>query len=191
MVVGDDQVDAQLAGQGRLLDAADPAIHGDQQIGLIGGQRADGFGVQPVAFVDAMGDVVADFGAEQFQAQPENRRAGHAVDVVVAVDGDPPSGADRGVDPLGGQRAAGQQFGIAEGRKLGIEKVAGGGRVGHAAADQQLGHHRRDARGVLQGRDTGRIVRVDAPALGHDELSVVSGSVVSWSGQIEEPTTDD
>ena len=168
VVVGDDQLDAQLAGQGRLFHAGDAAIHGDDQLGPVGGQAADGLGVQPVAFVDAMGDVVAGLGAEQFQAEPEDGRAADAVDVVVAVDGDRPPGRDRVEDPLGGRGAAGQRAGIAERGEFRVEEVAHGRRIGHAPADQQLGHHRRDSRGVLQGRDAGRVVGVDPPTLGHE-----------------------
>ena len=98
VVVGDDQFDAQFPGEDRLVDAADAAIDGHQQFALVGGQRADGLAVEPVAFVDAMGNVVAHVGAEQFQAEPEDRRAGHAVDVVIAVDEDSLSGGDGGMD---------------------------------------------------------------------------------------------
>ena len=73
------------------------------------------------------------------------------------------------MDALGGRSAAGQQAGIAQGGELRIEKIRATAGIGHAAADQQLGHHRRDSRGVLQGRDAGGIVRVDAPALRHGD----------------------
>ena len=71
------------------------------------------------------------------------------------------------MDPRGRFPAAGQKFRIAKIGELGIEKIPGRRRIGHAAADQQLGHHRRNARRALKGRDAVRIVRMDAPALGH------------------------
>ena len=38
VVVGDDQLDVQLAGQGRLFHAGDAAIHRDDQLGSVVGQ---------------------------------------------------------------------------------------------------------------------------------------------------------
>ena len=144
VVVGDDQFDAQFAGEVRLVDAADAAIDGDEQFALVGGQRADGLGVQSVAFVDAMGDVVADVGAEQFQAEPEDGGAGHAVDVVIAVDDDSPSCGDGGMDAAGGLFAAGQQVGIAQGGELRIEKIAGDGRDRSRRGRSATGPRRRE-----------------------------------------------
>ena len=110
-MVGDDQVQAELPRQRGLLDAGDAAIDGDHQSPPCRrASDADGLGVQPVAFVDAVRNVIADLGAEHLQAEPEDGRAGHAVDVVIAVDDDPLSGGDRLVDPPGGLAAAGQEL---------------------------------------------------------------------------------
>ena len=55
VMVGNNQFNAQLAGQGRLVDAADAAIDRDEHLPLVGRQRANRFAVQPVALIDPMG----------------------------------------------------------------------------------------------------------------------------------------
>ena len=190
VVVGDDQLQAQLPGHIRLVHAADAAVDRNEQFGLLRGQRADGVAVQSIAFVNAMGNVIAHVGAwSSFRHSQRIAVPRYAVHVVVAVDGDSPAGTDGGINPLGGRTAARQQFRVAQAGKLGVEKIAGGRRVGHAAADEQFGHHRRDARGVLQGRDAGRIVRMDAPTLGHGVISH-QFSVISFHARSQKLTTE-
>ena len=93
VMVGDNQIDAQLPGKRRLFHAADAAIDRDDQIDFFRRFRADRLGAQPVTFVEPVGDIIAHVGPQQFQAHIEQGRAGHAVDVVIAVDANPLSGA--------------------------------------------------------------------------------------------------
>ena len=175
MVVGNDQIEAALAGGDGLFHAADAAIDGDHQGRPAVAPGADGIAVQAVALVDAVRHVVADFGPQQFQAEIEHGGARHAVDVVVAVDHDPLFGLDGGMDPLGGLAAAGQGFRVIQVRELGIEEGAGLGRIGDAAADEQLGNHVGHARRALQRGDAHGVMRTNMPAFGHGERSVVGG----------------
>ena len=175
MVVGDDQFQAALAGGDGLLHAADAAIDGDHQRRPAVAPGAHGLAIQAVAFVHAVRHVVADFGPQQFQAEIEHGGARHAVDVVVAVDHDPLFGLDGRMDPLGRLAAAGQGLGVIQVRELGIEERAGLGRIGDAAADEQLGNHVRHARRALQRGDAHGVVRTNMPAFGHGERSVVGG----------------
>ena len=151
-----------------LLDGGDAAIDRQQQVRLAVAPGADGVGVQPVAFLDAMGHVIGHFGAQHFQAQPEDRRAGHAVDVIIAVDDDPLAGGQGVVDSPHGLGAARQELRIAQRGKLGVEEVPGAVRIGDAAADQQLGYDGRDSGRSLERGDAVRIVGMNTPALGHD-----------------------
>ena len=123
VMIGDDQFQAELAGQGGLLDAGDAAIDRHQQVRLAVAPGADGVGVQPVALLDAVRHVVGRLGAEHLQAQPEDGRAGHAVDVVIAVDDDPLAGGHGVADPPHGLRAAGQELRIAQRRELRLKEV--------------------------------------------------------------------
>ena len=68
VMIRDDQVQSALAHGDRFLDAADAAVDRHQQLRLLRGQRANRLVVQPVAFVEAVGDVIVDIGAEQLQA---------------------------------------------------------------------------------------------------------------------------
>ena len=101
--------------------------------------------VSPYPSSTRCGNVIADLGAEQPQTQPEDGGAGHAVNVIIAVDEDSTPGGDSGVDPFGGRAASRQQVRIAQGGEFRIEKIASESRIGHAAADQQLSHDRRNA----------------------------------------------
>ena len=173
VVVGDDQFQPALAGDAGLLHAADAAIDGDHQGRPAAAPRLHGLAVQAVALVNAVRHVIADLGPQQLQAEIEHGGARHAVHVVVAIDHDPPLGLDDRMDPLGGLAAAGQGLGIVEVRELGVEERAGLGRIGDAAADQQLGDHVRHARRALQGGDPHGVVGTNVPVLGHGERSVV------------------
>ena len=145
VVIGDDQLQAELAGQGGLFHGGDAAIDRDQHRRLAVAPGADGLDVQPISFLDAMGHIVADLGPQHLQTEPEDRRAGNAVDVIVAVDHDPPPGDNRLVHEPHRLGAAGQKLRIAQRRKLGIEEGPRGVRIGDAATDEQLGHYGRDA----------------------------------------------
>ena len=69
--------------------AADGAVGGDQQPGAARGQPLDGGQAEPVAVARAVGQVPVDVGAERAQRAHQHRRRADAVDVVVAVHGDP------------------------------------------------------------------------------------------------------
>ena len=106
VVIGDDQCETELAGCLCFGDAADAAVDGDDQVATPGGDCSQRFVVEPVAFVDAAGNVRVGFRAELFEAEQEDRAGGDAVGVVVAVDGDAPAGANGPVDQLGGADCA-------------------------------------------------------------------------------------
>ena len=88
-MVGDDQVDAELARAPRGVGAADAAVHRDDQRDAVGVQPLDRRRLQAVAVLQPLGDEVHDVGAEQLERAAQDHRGGDAVDVVVAVDGDP------------------------------------------------------------------------------------------------------
>ena len=84
---------------------------------------AQGLGIDPVAFLDAMGDVVFDVGGSgQPKARPQDAGAAHAVDVVVAVNDDLAVIPDRPDDSLGGLDRTGQQLGVVQISQPGLEK---------------------------------------------------------------------
>jgi hypothetical protein len=65
VVIGDDQVHAELGGQVRRVMTTDAAIDGDEDLGPRLGKRAHGLDVQAVAFFDTMRNVEIDLRVEQ------------------------------------------------------------------------------------------------------------------------------
>ena len=140
VVIGDDQLDAQLTRQLGLAHRRDPAIDRDDQAGLVfDRQLAQGFGIDPVPFLDAVGDVVFNIaGAGQPKARPQDAGAAHAVDVVVAVNDDLAIVADRPDDSLGRVGRAGYQLGVEQTAQSSVEKRPCPERVFDAAIEQEL-----------------------------------------------------
>ena len=95
VVVGDDQIDAELARAARRLGAADAAVDRDDQRDAVGVQPLDRRRLQPVAVLQPLGDEVDDVAAEQLERAAQDHRRRDAVDVVVAVDRDPLLARDR------------------------------------------------------------------------------------------------
>ena len=108
VMVGDDQIDAELTRPARRLRRADAAVDRDDQLHAFGVQAIDRAGLQAVAVGQPFGNEMADVGAEQLERAPQNHRRGDAVDVVVAVDGDALAIGDRGQQPIDGAFEAGQ-----------------------------------------------------------------------------------
>ena len=82
-----------------LLDRGDRAVDRDQQVRAARGQLLDRRAREPVAVVDPARQVPVDVRAERAQRAHEDRGRAHAVDVVVAVDGDPRPALDVLEDP--------------------------------------------------------------------------------------------
>nr|WP_230316072.1 hypothetical protein [Conexibacter sp. W3-3-2] len=106
VVVGDDHVDPGRPGGGDLVDRGDRAVDRDQQLRPAGAQAVDRGVREAVAVGLPVGQEVVDRGLPGVQGAQQDRRRGHAVDVVVPVDRDPRAGPhvqqdqrDRVVDP--------------------------------------------------------------------------------------------
>ncbi len=134
MMIGDDQLQPELASPQRFGDARHTAIDGDDHLRATTGQCLKRVAIQTIAVVDAIGHVVADLGREQLEAQGQKRRAAHSVDVVIAVHDDSPTGGDGRHDAVGRSGYARQILGIAQAAQPGFEKVAGLASIVNAAA---------------------------------------------------------
>ena len=67
VMVGDDDVHAELLRQPHLLDRVDAAVDGDQQTHAVGRQLLDGGGHDTVPFGEAVGQPPAHVGAQALQ----------------------------------------------------------------------------------------------------------------------------
>ena len=135
-----------------LIDRRDSAIdrHDQRRLALLG-EPAQGLGIDAIALLDAMRNVVLELGgAGQPQARPQHARAAHAVDVVVAVNHDLPALTNRPHDPLGRLHGAGQQLRVVKDAQLGFQKGVRPIWVFDSAVDQQLGDQRRKPRPPAQ-----------------------------------------
>jgi len=88
MVIGDDEFQAQAACLLCFLNAGDAAIDGHDRFDSAFRQPPQGRAVEAVAVFQAIGDVEFDLGAEDAQAGEQDRGAGDAVDIVIAVHAD-------------------------------------------------------------------------------------------------------
>ena len=162
VMVGDDQLEAELARQIGLGHGRDAAIDRDDQLGpVLGRQPPERLGIDPVALVDPVGDVVVDvLRPGQAEAGPEDARAADAVDVVIAIDDDLPALADRrGRSGRPRRRRRGGISGSCRLAQLRLEERPGRVGVFDPPVQEELRQQRRHARLPAQRRDPRRIVR--------------------------------
>ena len=122
VVVGDDQVEAQLARALRGLHPADAAVHGDDEQRAVGVQPLDRRRLQAVAVLQPLGDEVDDVGADELQRPAQDHRRGDPVHVVVAVHGDAFPARDRAEDAVHGGRHVGSANGSCRSSSTGDRK---------------------------------------------------------------------
>ena len=87
VVVGDDHVDAGRPRRVDLAGGGDPAVDGDQQTGPLRREPRHG-GLREAVALEPRGQVPGGVPADRAQRLDDDRRRGHPVDVVVAVDHD-------------------------------------------------------------------------------------------------------
>ena len=88
MMVGDDEINAQLFTQLRLIDGGDAAVHGDDQLDALSVELVDGDGIQAVALLQTAGNVAHRVGAVAAEKIRQQAGGGDAVHIVVAEHGD-------------------------------------------------------------------------------------------------------
>ena len=86
VVVGDHQVDAQFLGVLHLFHGGDAAVHGDDEANPFLGQAVHRLPVHPIAFGQAVGDIVAHVPSLVPQVVGEQAGGGDAVHVIVPID---------------------------------------------------------------------------------------------------------
>jgi len=126
------------------------------------GEPLDRGGGQAVAVVDPARQVPVDVGPERAQRAHEDRGRGDAVDVVVAVHGDPRAAPDVAEDQRGGLAQPAER--LERMLRLGLQEPARGLRVAQPAPHQHLREHGRDAQRVAQPLGGGVVVRSDLEA---------------------------
>ena len=103
VVIGDDELEPDLARVLRLMDRRHSAVDGHDRLDPLAAQRVERLAVQSVALCDPVRHIGAHRRVRRDRPQhvPEDRRRHDAVDVVVAVDRDALACAQRVADGLG------------------------------------------------------------------------------------------
>ena len=164
VMVGDDQIDAELARPARRIGAADPAVHRHDERDAVRVQPFDRRRLQPVAVADALRNEVHDVGAEQLERPAQNHRGRDAVDVVVAVDRDPLLARDGGHDAIDRDAHVGEPHRIVELVERRVQKARGELRVAEPALTQKPGDGRIDAERAGQPDRRRLVTREHLPA---------------------------
>ncbi len=138
------------------------------RLGSSSASLRDGFPVQAVTLFKPAGDVVINRGAGEFQAAVEDAGCGDAIDVVVAVNGDPPAGLHGGDNPLRGVAASGKQVGIMQIHEPGLEELRGVIPAGNAAGGEHLGEQWRAVQVTTEPGHEGGVVEGKRPGSRHE-----------------------
>ena len=125
VMIGDDEFEADLLRVARLIDGGDAAINRDDDLDAFIAQRAQRIAIESVSLFDSMGHIGShgERRCQRAQHVPENRGGHHAINVVIAVNGDLPMRAHRGADE---PRRLDHSVHIPRGRKIfrcGVQEV--------------------------------------------------------------------
>src|SRR2546425_118243 len=159
VVVGDDEIDAELAREQGLAHGGDAAVDGHDDARPVRGELAERLAVEAVALLVAVRDVRADDRAELAERRDGDRRPGDAADVVAPVADDAPASRERTMEALE------RPVHIAHRRAL-LRGDPGRQEVGHLRrADAPPGEDPRDERGDTIGD-------IPDPLCGHDPATL-------------------
>ncbi len=176
VVVGDDEIDPELARAHCRFVSPDAAVHRDDHRGTFRVQPIDRRRLQPVAVLQAVGDEVADIAAQHLHRPPKDDGRGDAVDIVVAVDDDALAGGECPLEAGDGRLQPRQAHGIVEMVEGWPKESAGVVGIGQSALDQQACDDRLQAERPRQpfGR---RLVGCGRLPDGRDHSPIAAASV--------------
>ena len=143
-MVGDDEIEAQLARPARGVGAADAAIDRYDQRHAVCVQAIDRRRLQAIAVLQALRDEMHDVGAEQLQRAAQDHRRGHTIDVVVTVDRDALLACNRTQETIDGDAHVGEPPRIVKMIERRVQKPRGELRVAEAALAEEPRDRRRD-----------------------------------------------
>ena len=187
VMVGDDDVHAQLLGQQHLLDCIDAAVDGDEQAHTVGRKLLDGGTQDVVPLGEAVGQPPAHIGAQTLQDFHGHERGRYAIGVVVPVHRDGLSLLKSAVDPCSRRGHAAQQVRAVQ-TVVGVQETTRGGHIGEPAPGQDLG---RDLAHIQLRRQTAHDAEVDmrdAPGVAVHELPQSNARPRRKSERAEKPS---
>ena len=144
MVVGDDEVEAELGGGVGCGEGADAGVNADDEADTFAGGVLEYFALHAVAFAEAMRDMEADGSAEALDGGSEEDDGGSSVHVVVTIYKDQLTGGDGIADAADGDVHAEHEEGIVELVEAGREECGGFDGCADATGDEQRDEERRE-----------------------------------------------
>ncbi len=163
VVIGDDEVEAERARPLRCLGAANAAVHRDDHVDLVGMQPVDRRRLQSVAVAQPLRNEMTHLAAEHLQRAAEDDSRGDAVDVVVAVDGDPLAARQRQLEARHRPFHVGQEKRVVQVIERRVQESVGNGGIAEAAQAQEPCDCRMDAERRRQLHDGVFIARLVVP----------------------------
>ena len=175
MMVGDDDVHAQLSGARHFVPRRDAAVDGDQQAHAGGGELFDRRRPRARTLGETVRQARAHVGAKLVEDALQKKGRRDAVGVVVAVDGDGFVALQGLVDARASRRHARHRVGVVD-AEVGVQEGAGILRVDESPAHEDLRQHLADAELSANLRTCGIRRRGDAPGdlIGHESFTRAS-----------------
>ena len=177
-MVRDHDVHAERAAERHLLNGRYPAVDRDDQRGAPLGQALNVGGRHAVAVDDPIRNQPVAVRPQLAQGADQDRRRADAVDVEIAVDGDPPAGLDRREHPLDHVRH--RPEGARRVDLIGGEE--GARRLGRSVAAAHEGDGDRLTQAQLAGKRACLAVRVRICPVGVGALFHVLRLRTTWDG---------
>ena len=169
MVVGDDHVEAERTCLRDLVDRGDAAVHRQHEAAVFTRETRERLAGEAVALLEPAGQVPVDVGAQPAQNGDRKRRRADAVDVVVAVHADAPSGLDRPAEERTRLLHVAQERDVVA-RPLGGEKGSCSRRIAVAPPDEHARRRLADGKLLGEGANLAAGARTERPsALVHTE----------------------
>ena len=89
VMVCNHQIKPERGGVFRFLQGADPVVHRDDELRVALCHLVDGGAVQAIALGFPLGNIIKNIRSLCFEVGIEHRSGGHAIRIVIPVDGDP------------------------------------------------------------------------------------------------------
>lgn len=178
VVIDDHDLDPALAEPADRIDRGGAVVDRDDQAGAAASHRLERAFREGVAVLDAVRQEDLGRVAEQPQKPPEQRAAGDAVDVVIAVDQDRAAGGEGALEGGGGGLELGQTLRLGHAGQARTQERAGLLGVARTAVDEHLGGQRLELQQAAQALARPRVVALQVPAVERNQPGGRHGAIL-------------
>ncbi len=171
VVIGDDEVDTQLASALRSFRRANPTIHRDDDHGPRRVEPFDRGGLQAVPILQSVGDEMSHHPPKQLDRPAQNHRRRHPIDIVVTVNHDRLTTSDGLAQARDRHPHVFQTIRIVELVEAGPKKPGSLLRIAQTALTEEPRDHGRDVEGRRQRSDLPGVDRRILPDPAHHQCA--------------------